>query len=156
MTKEDVLKHLGVAKSAHIKLVQKAKALIDSIDMSEPTSPINFKESDFGKWFYSDGQKLSGLSNNPLSCMENMQKQHLALYEMNESIFNIYFGKSQKAGFFSKILGSANKPVDDDGKKMALEYYENMQSILCDLESEISRLERRLSALSEEKIEALG
>ncbi len=156
MTKEDVLKHLGAAKSAHIKLVQKAKSLIDSIDMSEPTSPINFKESDFGKWFYGDGQKLSGLSNNPLSCMENMQKQHLALYEINESIFNIYFGENQKAGFFSKMMGSANKPVDDAGRKLALEYYENMQSTLNDLESEISRLERRLSALSEEKIEALG
>ncbi|SFV63367.1 Methyl-accepting chemotaxis protein [hydrothermal vent metagenome] len=156
MTKEDVIGHLRVANTAHTKWVQKAKILIDKIDINEPTLPVNARESDFGKWFDDDGKKLNGLSNNPLESMDNIEKLHIGLHAMYSNIFNIYCGKSQKKGFFSKMLGFDKKPISDIEETLALEHYETMQAFENDLLNEIKRLERRLTALSDEKIEALS
>ncbi len=156
MTKEDVLGHLRVANTAHTKWVQKAKILIDKIDINEPTLPVNARESDFGKWFDNDGKKLNGLSNNPLECMDNIEKLHIGLHEMYSNVFYIYCGESQKKGFFSKMLSFDKKPISNIEETLALEYYETMQAFENDLLNEIKRLERRLTALSDEKIEALS
>lgn len=156
MIKEDVLRHLRIAKTAHTKLLQKAKILIDKIDIDEPTLPINARESDFGKWFDDDGRKLRGLSNNPIECMENIESLHLSLHEMYFNIFNIYYGESQKKGFFSKMLGFDKIVISDEEEKLALDFYEKMQEFENELANEISRLERRLTALSSERIEALS
>ncbi|MDF1883387.1 hypothetical protein JHD49_05475 [Sulfurimonas sp. SAG-AH-194-C21] len=155
MTKEDVLKHLKIAKHAHTRLLQKAKILIDNIDIEEHTKPINSSETDFGIWFNSDGQRLSALSNNPLECMQNIKMMHTDLYEMYSNIYNIYCEGTQNKGFFSKVLGLGKKEVDEDTKILALEYYEKMNITDKGLFDEISRLERRLVAISDEKIESL-
>jgi len=102
MTKENVLGHLRVVKVTHAKWVQKAKILIDKIDIDEPTLPVNARESDFGKCFDSDGKKLSGLSNNPLECMGKYRKFTCHFTCDVVKYFNIYCGESQKKGFFQR------------------------------------------------------
>ncbi|CAI6145150.1 MAG: hypothetical protein SPLUMA2_SPLUMAMAG2_01067 [uncultured Sulfurimonas sp.] len=102
MIKEDVLGRLRVVNTAHTKWVQKVKILIDKIDINEPTLPVNARESNFGKWFDNDGKKLSELSNNPIKCMDNIEKLHIGLHEMYSNVFYIYSGGSQKKGFFLK------------------------------------------------------
>ncbi|WP_297432495.1 CZB domain-containing protein [Sulfurimonas sp.] len=78
MEKEEVLEHLRAAKAAHIKWIQKAKLLINGIDISEDTIPIDSTECKFGKWFYSDGQILNSLSNNPMECMQSIENLHFS------------------------------------------------------------------------------
>ncbi len=153
MTKENILEHLRHAKAAHIKWVQKAKMLINGIEIGKEAIPVDSTECKFGLWFYGDGQILNSLSNNPVECMSKIETLHFDLHDCYMSIFNIYFNKP-KGGFFAKIFG-AKKVIDESEIAKAQQYYNDLELISKDLLEEINRLERRLIAVSNEKIEEL-
>lgn len=156
MEKEEVIEHLRAAKAAHIKWVQKAKLLINGIDINEDAIPIDSTECKFGKWFYSDGQMLNSLSNNPMECMSSIESLHFSLHDKYLQIFNIYFSQEKKAGFFAKLFGiKRKKELSEEEIENSKKYYEEMEAISKDLLEEINRLERRLVAVSEEKIKTL-
>jgi hypothetical protein len=155
MKKEEVLEHLRAAKSAHIKWVQKAKLLINGVDIEQDAIPVDSTECKFGKWFYSDGQMLNGLSNNPLECMQGIEKLHFDLHDQYLKIFNIYFSKEKQAGFFAKLFGFKRKDISSTEHELADTYYHEMEDISTKLLDEINRLERRLIAIPESKIEQL-
>jgi len=154
MEKEDVLSHLRAAKAAHIKWVQKAKLLINGLDVDEGAIPVGSTDCKFGKWFYSDGQMLNSLTNNPAEAMANIENLHFKLHDSYLQIFNVYFNKS-KGGFFTKLFGTKRKNISEAEIDIAKGYYEEMEQISHDLLEEINRLERRLVAVSDEKIKAL-
>lgn len=153
MNKEHVLEHLRAAKSAHIKWVQKAKLLINGLDIKEDSIPVDSTECKFGQWFYSEGQILNALSNNPVECMVKIERLHFNLHDVYMNIFNIYFNKP-KDGFFSKLFGKKNTLKDYEIEK-AKQYYNNLELISKELLEEINRLERRLIAVPEERIQQL-
>ena len=154
MEKEEVLGHLRAAKTAHIKWVQKAKQLIRGHEINEDAIPVDSTECKFGKWFYSDGQILNALSNNPLECMSKIEKLHFDLHDIYMNIFSIYFIKPT-GGFFSKFFGSKKKVLSEDEIQEAKAHYEAMEKVSKDLLEEINRLERRLIAVPEEKMKSL-
>ncbi|NOR57929.1 MAG: hypothetical protein GQ474_05335 [Sulfurimonas sp.] len=153
MDKEHILEHLRAAKSAHIKWVQKAKLLINGIDVKEDSIPVDSTECKFGQWFYSEGQILNALSNNPVECMVKIERLHFNLHDVYMNIFNIYFNKP-KGGFFSKLFGKKITIEDYEADK-AKQYYANLEIISQELLEEINRLERRLIAVPEERIKQL-
>ena len=154
MEKDEVLGHLRAAKAAHIKWVQKAKLLINGLDVEENAIPVDSTECKFGKWFYSDGQILNALTNNPPECMSNIESLHFNLHDVYMQIFNIYFNK-QKGTLFTRFFGLKRKNVSEVETKVAHEYYDKMEGISRDLLDEINRLERRLIAVSDDKIKNL-
>jgi len=154
MEKEEVVNHLRAAKAAHIKWVQKAKLLINGLHIEESAIPIDSTECKFGKWFYSDGQLLNSLANNPAEAMSSIENLHFKLHDEYLQIFNVYFNR-ESAGFFSKIFGLKRKAVSDLEAKVAKEHYDIMENISRELLDEINRLERRLIAVSEDKIRTL-
>jgi len=155
MKKDEVLGHLRAAKAAHIKWVQKAKLLINGLDVNENAIPVDSTECAFGKWFYSDGQILNALSNNPMECMQHIETLHFNLHDTYLKIFSIYFSEDKKAGFFAKLFGVKRKEPSASEQELAKQYYVDMEKISQELLDEINRLERRLVAVSDEKIEAL-
>ena len=155
MKKEEILGHLRAAKAAHIKWVQKAKLLINGLDIDENAIPINSTECAFGKWFYSGGQVLNALSNNPLECMQQIETLHFSLHDIYLKIFAIYFSEEKKVGFFAKFFGIKRKEPSGLEKEKAKQYYLEMEKVSQALLDEINRLERRLVAIPDEKIEAL-
>lgn len=155
MKKEEVLEHLRAAKSAHIKWVQKAKLLINGVDVEKDAIPVDSTECKFGKWFYSDGQILNSLSNNPLECMQSIEKLHFNLHDQYLKIFNIYFSQEKKGGFFAKLFGFQKREITKTEHDLAETYYKDMEEISKQLLDEINRLERRLIAIPESKIEQL-
>lgn len=155
MKKEEVLGHLRAAKAAHIKWVQKAKLLINGVDIDENAIPVDSTECAFGKWFYGDGQILNALSNNPLECMQHIEALHFNLHDIYLKIFSIYFVKDKKAGFFAKIFGVKKRGPSEEERDSAQRYYVEMAQVSQELLDEINRLERRLVAVSDEKIESL-
>ncbi|MDA3908580.1 MAG: CZB domain-containing protein, partial [Sulfurimonas sp.] len=144
---------LRAAKSAHIKWVQKAKLLINGIDVKEDSIPVDSTECKFGQWFYSEGQVLNALSNNPVECMVKIERLHFNLHDVYMNIFNIYFNKP-KGGFFSKLFGQKTTVEDYEADK-AKQYYANLEIISKELLEELNRLERRLIAVSEDRIKEL-
>ena len=155
MKKEEVLEHLRAAKSAHIKWVQKAKLLINGVDIEKDAIPVDSTECKFGKWFYSDGQILNSLSNNPLECMQSIEKLHFTLHDKYLKIFNIYFSEEKKTGFFAKLFGFKKREITKTEHDLAETFYNEMEEISKQLLDEINRLERRLIAIPEEKIAQL-
>jgi len=153
MNKEHILEHLRSAKSAHIKWVQKAKLLINGIEVKEDAIPVDSTECKFGQWFYGDGQVLNALSNNPVECMTKIEQLHFNLHDVYMNIFNIYFNKP-KGGFLSKLFGKKNT-LDDYEIDKAKQYYANLEIISKELLDEINRLERRLIAVPDERIKQL-
>lgn len=155
MKKEEVVEHLRAAKAAHVKWVQKAKLLISGVDVEEDSIPVDSTECKFGKWFYTDGQMLNALSNNPIECMKKIESLHFKIHDTYLNIFNIYFSKEKKGGFFSKFFGLKRKELSKAELHLANKYYEKLEAISVELLDEINRLERRLVAVSDQKVEAL-
>ena len=154
MDKEHTIEHLRAAKAAHIRWVQKAKLLISGLEVQEDAIPIDSTECKFGKWFYSDGQILNALSNNPPECMSQIESLHFQLHDTYLKIFSVYFG-DKEGGFFAKMFGIKRKTVNEHEKQAAITYYNSMEVISKELVEEINRLERRLLAVPDEKIKNL-
>jgi hypothetical protein len=155
MKKDEILEHLRGAKIAHIKWVQKAKLLISGLDIDEHAIPVDSTECAFGKWFYSDGQVLNALSNNPLECMQHIETLHFSLHDMYLKIFSLYFSEEKKGGFFAKLFGLKKKALSTTEQEKAQMYYKEMENISQKLLDEINRLERRLVSISDDKIALL-
>jgi len=153
MEKNTILDQLRAAKAAHINWVQRAKMLISGFKMEEDAIPVNSTQCQFGKWFYSDAQKLNGLRNNPLNCFEKIEKLHFDLHDIYLNIYKIYYDMEPQ-GFFSKLFGKKRK-ITDDSVKLAKEYFSSMEEVSKQLVNEINLMERRIVALPEEDIEVL-
>jgi len=153
MNKEEVLIHLREAKLAHKEWVQKAKLLIEGFKMDKNAIPVNATSCAFGKWFYSDAQKLNGLRNNPLECMQNVEDYHTRLHTIYLNIFKIYYSNDDK-GFLKKLFG-VKRRVTPTEKEIALNYYEEIEAVSKQLIDELNRMERRIIALSDEEVEKI-
>jgi len=144
MQKEHTLKHLRDAKKAHIKWVQRAKALIEDLPVEKEQIPVDCTECMFGQWFYSDAQELNVLPN--MSCLKEIEKLHFDLHDVYMKIFKIYFGEGNRS-FFSKLFGT-KKSVSTTEQEIAQEYFQNLRKISESLVLVIERLERRIHALN--------
>lgn len=156
MNKEEVLNEIKAAQAAHIEWVHKAKILINGKGSKETSIPVSPHDCSFGKWFYHEGQRLNALSNNPLTCMQNIDRLHSKIHEIYMGIFNTYFSSEQKSGLISKIFGEKKKLLSSDEIETVNEQFKVLESASHELLDELSRLARRLEAVSDEKIENLA
>lgn len=154
MERKDIVEHLRAAKAAHIKWVQKAKLLINGLDVPEGAIPVDSTECKFGKWFYSEGQILHSLTNVSPQAIKSIENLHSKLHDEYLKIFNIYFNKS-KAGFLCKIFGIKRRNVSDQEYKFGQDYYAILENISKDLLEEIDKLEKKLIEVSEEEVKSL-
>lgn len=153
MDKNNILDQVRAAKAAHISWVQKAKLLIEGFEIDRDSIPVNSTECRFGRWFYSDAQKLNSLRNNSLECMTAIEAYHADLHDVYLKIFKLYYDIGEK-GFFAKLFGKKKK-IDDNVIEEGRELFEKLQEISKDLLGEINRLERRIIAIPEEEFKEL-
>ena len=154
MKKEEILTKLRDAKTSHIKWVQRAKFLIEGLDIDKNAIPVDSTECSFGKWFYSDAQKLNSLRNNNIENMDKIAQLHTELHNIYLQIFKIYFSKP-KGGFFSKIFGNRKK-ITEDEKVYARKLFNEIEAISKDLLNEVNLLERRIISIPDEEIENMA
>jgi len=154
MDKNEVLSQLRAAKEAHVNWVQKAKMLISGFTIDKDAIPVNSTECRFGKWFYSDAQKLNALQNNPLECMTNIEHLHFQLHDVYLNIFKIYYDMSEQ-GFFAKLFGIKRK-IEESDKKLAIVYFDEMEKISTHLIEEINLMERRILAISDTEMDKIS
>lgn len=155
MKKEEILNQIKLAKNLHLDWVYKAKSLIEEKSVQD-FAPVSPNECLFGQWFYTQGQKLSGLSNNPLECMTNMAQLHKNLHDAYFNVFKIYAPDQSKKPLLSKLFGEKKRIIADEDKSYAKSELQRLESLSKELLEELSRLERRIVAVSDEKLEALG
>jgi len=153
MNKEEILNQLRVAKAAHVSWVQRAKLLIEGFTINETSIPVNSTECQFGQWFYSDGQRLNDIRNNPIESMQEIENLHFKLHDVYLNIYKIYYDLEKKS-FFSKIFGKKKK-VSDEDKVIAKEYYREMDAISQELVKALNLMERRINVVNDEEIKAI-
>lgn len=93
MNKQHVLEHLRAAKASHVAWVQRAKMVINGVEVDKNSIPVSSTECAFGQWFYIDGQKLNGMSNNPMECMTEIEQLHFQLHDVylrENFLFHLY------------------------------------------------------------------
>ena len=76
----DILEKLRAAKLSHVNWVQKAKMLIECIEIDKKSIPVNATECQFGLWFYSEAQKLNALRNISAKSMALIESLHMDLH----------------------------------------------------------------------------
>jgi len=155
MTKEEIIEKLQKAKIADLQWIDKAGNLIAGTKNDQGVLPIETHESEFGKWFHNEGQKLKKLSNNPLECMKNIEILHQKLHGRYYEIYHIYFSEEKKAGFFSKLMGAKRQNLTQEEEKHVTELLSDMQRDSKEFITEVERLERRLEAVTQEKIDSI-
>jgi len=156
MKKEEVLAQLKIAKSAHTDWLYKAKSLVNLKEGKENFAPVSSQECAFGKWFYEEGQKLSSLSNNPLECMKNIAQLHQTIHDIYFNIYSTYYPEETKKGLLSKIFTQKKQALSEFDLDFVAFEFKKLEALSTELLDELSRLERRIVAVSDEKIEALG
>jgi mevalonate kinase len=143
MDKEETLGQLSAAKKAHIKWVNRAKALVEGIPVEKDAIPVDSTECQFGTWFYGEGQKLNAMTN--MECLGNIETLHFHLHDIYLKIFKLYFGETHRS-FFSKLF-RMKKQISDQEKEIAKEYFDQMKNVSKQLLGQIGKLERRLYAI---------
>jgi len=153
MNKEIILEQLRKAKAAHISWVQRAKMLIEGFTINETSIPVNSTECAFGKWFYTDGQRLHDIRTNPIESMTEIEELHFKLHDVYMHIFKIYYD-TEKKGFFSKVFGKKKKVTEADAA-LARKYFEEMDAISKDLVNALNLMERRINVVNDAEVEAI-
>ena len=155
MKKEEMIEKLQKAKLADLQWIDKAKNLIAGTKNDQGVLPVETHDSEFGKWFYNEGQKLKKLSNNPLECMKNIEILHQQLHDRYYEIYHIYFSEEKKAGFFSKMMGAKRQNLTKEEDEHVASLLHNMETHSKEFINEVERLERRLEAVAQEKIDSV-
>jgi len=150
MNKSETVEHLHSAKKAHVKWVQRAKALIEGLPIEKDAIPVDCTECKFGQWFYGEGQNLNAIPG--MDCLHEIETLHFSLHDMYMKIFKVYFGEMNRS-FFSKLF-NMKKKVSDSDKEIAREYYNQLLDISNQLLEVIDKLERRLHAMTAEAFES--
>ncbi len=153
MLKNDIITHLHAAKVAHVSWVQKAKLLIEGIEVDEKSIPVNSTECKFGMWFYSDAQRLRAMPNCSDESMSDMEELHFQLHDIYLKIFKLYYSK-EDIGFFRKLFGK-KRVVSNVEKDFAKKYFDEMEQVSKKLLQEINRMERRINAINAEKFSSI-
>lgn len=154
MDKYKTLEYLRTAKASHQEWLQKAKQLINGVEIKKDAVPMDCKDCHFGKWFYHEGQILNRLANNPRECMIRIEELHFDLHDTYLNIFQIYFQRSDRK-ILNALFGDKKSKISESEQNMACEFYNKLEQISKELLNEINRLERRIVAVSEEKIKNL-
>ncbi|MBN2815437.1 MAG: CZB domain-containing protein [Campylobacterales bacterium] len=155
MNKEEVLKHLGMGKTIHLEWMQKAKRLLKGGESSDKLAPIESETCPFYRWFLTDGQRLSKLSNNPLTCMQNIEKLHGEIHTIYNEMFKLCAPSTNKEGLLGKLFSAKPKVLTAEELEIAQTKLLELERVSNELIGEIERLERRLGAVSDEKIASL-
>ncbi|WP_309496761.1 CZB domain-containing protein [Sulfurovum sp.] len=153
MNRDEILSQLRAAKAAHVSWVQRAKMLIEGFSINESSIPVNSTECEFGKWFYSEGQRLNDIRNNPISAMNEIEDLHFKLHDVYMNIFKIYYD-TEKKGFFSKMFGKKKK-VSDEDTVLAKKFFDEMEGVSKELVQALNTMERRINVVNGAEIDSI-
>ena len=151
MDKEKILEVITNAQKDINNMVENAKLLKDGIGMQFDSIPEDPKECEFGKWFYSDGQKLKTLSNNPMECLANISLLHENFHKSYYDIIKLYNEKMKKKGLF-KMFSKKSELSPEELEKHLEILNDSHEKLL----AELTKMERRIRATPQEKFDSIS
>ena len=151
MDKENILKVVKDAQQDIDNMLENAKLIYEGVGLQFKSIPKNPKECRFGKWFYSDGQKLKILSNNPMECLQNIELLHEEFHKTYYDVIELYEKNKPKKGLL-KIF-SKKKELPKEELEQLLQRLEHSHEKLL---GELVKMERRIQATPQEKFDMLS
>ena len=149
MNKAEILEIIKQAKEEIDSMLEEAKMLSEGLDLPYEPIALDPKESAFGKWFYTQGQKLQSLSNNPMECLVNIS---LLLNDFYKSYHDIIAGYSKG---HTKILSKLFGKKDGASKEDLAQHFKRLVHSHQKFKAELTKMERRIGATPQEKLSAL-
>ena len=86
--------------------------------------------------------------------MQEIEHLHTKLHDTYLEIYKIYFNKPAK-GFFQSLFGMKKEAITEEEKTAAKQAYVELEALSKQLIEQLNRLERRIIAVSDEKIKGL-
>lgn len=149
MKRSAILEDLDKAKQEHLLWMKRIHLMVFGFGVSKDSVVLNPTESNFGKWFYDEAQKLKELSNAKLECLVHVEASHLKTHDIYFEIYKIFFKKDSN-GIINKLL-SPN--LSQEELDLAKENYEELKVASNELMDNTLRLRRRILAVLPEEIE---
>ena len=149
--KGEILTKIRGARREHVAWVERAKALVNGLEISKEQIPIKVTKCEFGKWFYCDGQILLSIFKE--EAVEKLEKKHKELHTIYMKIFKIYFDKKEQS-LWAKIFKRKRK-ISASDEQIVLEYLNDLERISLELISYLNIIEKKISSIEEEKLSKL-
>lgn len=146
MEKVDVLKNIRAARRAHTEWVDKAKSLVNGLEVKKEQIPLEVTTCSFGKWFYCDGQILLLFFTE--EAIEALDNKHKELHDIYMKIFKIYF--PEHTGSFLANLFKRKIQISAQDENTALAYLRNLEEVSKELVSYLNTIEKKLNQVDEE------
>jgi hypothetical protein len=149
MTKQKVLDAIEHTKKVHLEQMHTIDSLLKGYKVENPT-PLSKQECGCGKWFYRNEDEMKTILGAQL--FEKIDFAHEEWHKEYASIYNIFYNRQKKVGFFAKLL--KNDQVDSLELDKAKMYYVDLKKKTDELLKVAESALRRISALSESKFQA--
>jgi len=149
--KGEILTKIRGARREHVAWVERAKALVNGLDISKEQIPVKVTNCEFGKWFYCDGQILLSIFKE--EAVEKIENRHKELHSIYMKIFKIYFDRAELS-LLAKIFRRKQK-VSAHNEYSALEHLEDLEKISTELISYLNIIEKKISNIDDDKLERL-
>lgn len=147
MGKKEVVETLKDAVVSHKKWVANALALIEGVPLEKDKVPLNPTECDFGKWYYSVGQKMMEIPG-----FKDVEEPHNNLHKIYMEIFGILFGEAREPSFFSKLIGRSHK-IMAANREEAMKKYHTLEQHSKVIITQLEQMEKVIGAMSEKQFE---
>ncbi|MEA3410583.1 MAG: CZB domain-containing protein [Pseudomonadota bacterium] len=148
MQKEDAMKRIRAAKSAHLQWRARAQALVAGLPMDDSKVPVMHTDCKFGQWYYGDGQELGSLDS-----YRAIEVPHEILHGVYMKIFKALHEEDERSAL-AKLFGKKSKHKD-----LALQEARGYLSELVDVSgtllATIEELEKDLKGMSNDEIREL-
>jgi len=147
MTKNEILKNLNLARTAHLAWVRKAQLLVHSTDaISKNQLPLKANDCSFGNWFFNAGQVLFCIMSEKL--VKGVENTHEELHNSYLKIFKIYFDQEENRLFILE----RPKEIDPLLQKKAEKELRNLENISEELIALLDRIESNFTQLDDDDL----
>lgn len=140
MNKTEVLRRLRAAKRAHLTWVSHITALFEGLEVKNKDVPLGPKKSQFGQWYYGEGQNLSEFES--FSRIHNPHKKmHKALKELRDLLEGRDI--TQQNSLWKRLT----KKKDDSLEKSTLsDLYMKLKTNADDVTRQLDNLEKEINS----------
>ena len=149
MKKEEVLKSIRSARRSHVVWVDRARSLVNGLEIKKEQIPLEVTSCEFGKWFYCDGQILLVIFSE--EAIKKLEDKHRELHEIYMNIFKTYFDTSTQS-LLAKLF-KRRKKISEREKHLAMEDLIKLEEVSSELISYLNIIEKKMNRIDEATFE---
>lgn len=129
--------------------VDRARSLVNGLEIKKEQIPLEVTSCEFGKWFYCDGQILLVIFSE--EAIKKLEDKHRELHEIYMNIFKTYFDTSTQS-LLAKLF-KRRKKISEREKHLAMEDLIKLEEVSSELISYLNIIEKKMNRIDEATFE---